>query len=40
MPVLPLYYSTKVFVEQPNVKGILRHPASLMDYKTVEIAPK
>ncbi|RNB91365.1 peptide ABC transporter substrate-binding protein [Brevibacillus fluminis] len=40
MPVLPLYYSTKVYMEQPNVKGILRHPAALMDYKSVEIAPK
>ena len=40
MPVLPLYYSTKAYMEQPNVKGILRHPAALMDYKTVEIAPK
>ncbi|MGD8189403.1 peptide ABC transporter substrate-binding protein [Brevibacillus ginsengisoli] len=40
MPVLPLYYSTKVYMEQPNVKGILRHPALLMDYKSVEIAPK
>ncbi|MGE5702903.1 MAG: peptide ABC transporter substrate-binding protein [Clostridia bacterium] len=40
MPVLPLFYSTKVYMEQPNVKGIIRHPAALMDYKTVEIAPK
>ncbi|TXK71473.1 peptide ABC transporter substrate-binding protein [Paenibacillus sp. N3.4] len=40
MPVLPLFYSTKAYMERPNVKGIIRHPASLIDYKQVEITAK
>ncbi|UFJ40349.1 peptide ABC transporter substrate-binding protein [Brevibacillus humidisoli] len=37
MPLVPLYFNTKVFMDQPKVKGIIRHPVGTLDYKWVEI---
>ncbi|KGT72754.1 cytochrome C, partial [Bradyrhizobium japonicum] len=40
MPILPIYFNTVVFMEQPNVKGIVRHAVGTIDYKWVEISKK
>ncbi|MGF9910448.1 peptide ABC transporter substrate-binding protein [Brevibacillus porteri] len=40
MPLVPIYFGTKVFMEQPNIKGIVRHPVGTIDYKWVEIGNK
>ncbi|TGV29622.1 peptide ABC transporter substrate-binding protein, partial [Mesorhizobium sp. M00.F.Ca.ET.186.01.1.1] len=40
MPLVPIYFSTKVFMDQPNIKGIIRHPVGTLDYKWVEIGKK
>jgi dipeptide transport system substrate-binding protein len=40
MPLVPIYFNTKVFMEQPNVKGILRHPVGTLDYKWAVIEKK
>jgi dipeptide transport system substrate-binding protein len=40
MPIVPIYYNTRVYMQQPNVKGILRHPVTAIDYKWAEILKK
>ncbi|MGG1664138.1 peptide ABC transporter substrate-binding protein [Brevibacillus sp. NRS-1366] len=40
MPLVPIYFMTKVFMDQPNVKGIIRHPVGTLDFKWVEIGKK
>ena len=40
MPLVPIYFNTKVFMDQENVKGIIRHPVGTLDYKWVEIGKK
>lgn len=40
MPLVPIYFNTKVFMDQPNIKGILRHPVGTLDYKWAEIEKK
>ncbi|USG64188.1 peptide ABC transporter substrate-binding protein [Brevibacillus ruminantium] len=40
MPLVPIYFNTKVFMDQPNVKGILRHPVGTLDYKWAEVQKK
>jgi len=40
MPLVPVYFNTKVFMDQPNIKGILRHPVGTLDYKWAEIEKK
>lgn len=40
MPLVPIYFNTKVFMDQPNVKGILRHPVGTLDFKWAEITKK
>ncbi|WP_103108208.1 peptide ABC transporter substrate-binding protein [Brevibacillus reuszeri] len=40
MPLVPIYFATKVFMDQENVKGIIRHPVGTLDYKWVEIGKK
>lgn len=40
MPLVPIYFGTKVFMDQPNVKGIIRHPVGTLDFKWAEISKK
>jgi len=40
MPLVPIYFATKVFMDQSNVKGIIRHPVGTLDFKWVEIDKK
>lgn len=32
-PIFPLYYYNQIFMQKPNVKGILRHPVGYIDLK-------
>jgi dipeptide transport system substrate-binding protein len=38
MPIVPIYFRTVAYMEQPNVKGIVRHAVGTIDYKWAEIA--
>ncbi|MFP3514248.1 hypothetical protein SB775_32640, partial [Peribacillus sp. SIMBA_075] len=40
MPLVPIYFATKIFMDQPNVKGIVRHPVGTTDYKWAEVRKK
>lgn len=37
MPVFPLYYYNTAYMEQPGVKGIIRHPVGPKDYTYAEV---
>ncbi|MDF2680855.1 MAG: peptide transporter substrate-binding protein [Brevibacillus sp.] len=40
MPLVPIYFGTKVYMDQSTIKGIIRHPVGTLDYKWVEIGKK
>lgn len=37
MPIVPIYFNTVVYMEQPNVKGIVRHAVGTIDFKWAEV---
>src|SRR5699024_6118403 len=40
MPVLPLFYGSRVYMKQPYVSEIIFHPSAIIDYKYTEIQPE
>jgi dipeptide transport system substrate-binding protein len=40
MPIVPIYFRTVAYMEQPNVNGIVRHAVGTIDYKWAVILKK
>lgn len=40
MPLVPIYFGTTVYMEQPNVKGIVRPSVGTIDFKWAEVQKK